>query len=313
MHRAREQHPLSADEARLRLVRLSFVALLLGNVCLAFGPWLVRLADVGPVAAAFWRLSIAAPLLVALAAQAGQPVWRIPRAMWGVLALGGLFFAVDLAAWHAGILHTRLANATMFGNITSFTFAAYGFIVARRLPERHQAVAIGLAVVGIVLLLGRSFDLSPRNALGDLLCIFAGLSYTGYLVAIDRARGTIAPMPVLAASTLAGLLPLLAFALFLGERIMPGDWTPLVLLAIGSQVVGQGLIVFAIAHQPALIVGLTLLVQPAVAATIGWLAYDERLSLLDLTGMAVIGVAIVLVRRPGAATVRPNPPAPESA
>ena len=42
-------------------------ALLLGNVALAFGPWLVRLADVGPVAAGFWRLTLALPFLLLVA------------------------------------------------------------------------------------------------------------------------------------------------------------------------------------------------------------------------------------------------------
>ena len=32
-----------------------FLALLSGNAALALGPWLVRLADTGPVAAGFWR------------------------------------------------------------------------------------------------------------------------------------------------------------------------------------------------------------------------------------------------------------------
>ena len=40
---------------------LGFPALLLGNVALAFGPWLVRLSDVGPVAVGFWRLLLALP------------------------------------------------------------------------------------------------------------------------------------------------------------------------------------------------------------------------------------------------------------
>src|SRR4028118_814623 len=45
----------------------AFAALLLGNVALAFGPWLVRLSDVGPSAAAFWRLALAPPFLLLLA------------------------------------------------------------------------------------------------------------------------------------------------------------------------------------------------------------------------------------------------------
>ena len=43
------------------------IAVVAANVALAFGPWFVRLADVGPVAAAFWRITLAAPILVAMA------------------------------------------------------------------------------------------------------------------------------------------------------------------------------------------------------------------------------------------------------
>ena len=54
--------------------RLAFPALLLGSIALAFGPWLVRLSDVGPVAAGFWRLALALPFLLVVARLAGQPV-----------------------------------------------------------------------------------------------------------------------------------------------------------------------------------------------------------------------------------------------
>ena len=51
---------------------LAFPALLFGSALLAVGPWLVRLADVGPVAAGFWRLALALPFLFILAALAKQ-------------------------------------------------------------------------------------------------------------------------------------------------------------------------------------------------------------------------------------------------
>ena len=57
---------------------LAFPALLLGNVALAFGPWMVRLADVGPVAAGIWRLALALPLLWLVAKTAGQEP-HLPR------------------------------------------------------------------------------------------------------------------------------------------------------------------------------------------------------------------------------------------
>jgi drug/metabolite transporter (DMT)-like permease len=288
---------LPGESAATDHQRLAFAALIGGNMCLAFGPWLVRLANVGPIAAGFWRLALAVPMLFLLACVMRQPVPRLSARLWALLALGGLFFAADLASWHVGILRTRLANATLFGNSTSFIFPLYSFIMMRRMPGRYQIVALTLAALGVGMLMGRSYELSPKNLVGDLFCLGAGCLYTGYLVAVERARGVLQPLPTLLVSTLAGILPLLILATLLGERIVPHAWGPLLLLALGSQVVGQGLMVYAIGHLPPVVVGLGLLTQPVIAATIGWLAYGERLGVADFVGAAGIAVALVLVRR----------------
>jgi drug/metabolite transporter (DMT)-like permease len=277
--------------------RLAFAAIVAANVVFGFGPWLVRLADVGPVAAGFWRLALPLPILAALALR-GRGFATLSRRTWSLLAFGGACFAADLALWHVGILHTRLGNATLFGNVSSFLFPFYGFIVARALPERNQSIALALAAVGVALLLGRSYQLSPAHLLGDILCLTAGGFYTIYLIAIDRSREVL-PLPALTIATAAGTLPLLATALLLGERVLPGDWTPLLLLAGGSQLIGQGLVVYAIGRLTPLVVGLGLLLQPIVAAAIGWLVFGERLGLLDLVGAAAIAGALMLVRRRG--------------
>lgn len=280
---------------------LALAALLGGNVALAIGPLFVRMATdgdgVGPIAAGFWRLTLAAPLLLLLTRATRQPIGHLGGGMSGMIALGGLFFAADLASWHVGILQTKLANATLFGNSTSLIFPLYGFLIARAWPSRAQATALLLALVGAVLLMGRSYDLDPRYLMGDLFCLAAGILYTFYLISIDRARATLAPWPVLTLSTLAGIVPLLAFAALAGERIWPVEWGALISLALVSQVIGQGLMVYAMGHVRPLLVGLALLSQPVVAAAIGWTIYDERLGLVDLVGAVLIAVAIVLVRR----------------
>ncbi|WP_425442986.1 DMT family transporter [Sphingomonas guangdongensis] len=273
-------------------------ALLLGNVALAFGPWFVRLSDVGPVAAAFWRLALAVPVLLGVAiATSGGSIAAQARGLWGVLVLSGFAFAADLGAWHAGIHHTQLANATLFGNAATFIFPIYGFVVARAWPSRTQGVALGMAAVGAALLMGRSAQLSADNLLGDLLCLLAGVLYALYFILMARARVTMAPVPALALSSLMGVLPLLAGALLLGERVLPGNWWPLVALAVVSQLIGQGLMIYALGQLSPLIIGLALLVQPVVAATIGWIGYGERLGPLDFTGAALVAAALVLVRR----------------
>ena len=276
----------------------AFPSLLIGSSLLAFGPWLVRLSEVGPVAAGFWRLSLALPFLLIIARVAGQPVHWPGRALGVIIAFAALFFAADLAAWHAGIHMTKLGNATLFGNVASFAFAGWGLWLARSWPSPVQGAALALAALGAALLMGSSAELSLRNLQGDMLALSAGLLYAGYLIAVERAREKLAPVPLLFLASAFGAAMLLPFSLLLGETIIPDNWTFVVVLAISSQVLGQGLLVYAIGALPPLVVGLTLLTQPAISALVGWVVYGETLQPFDWVGAAAIATALVLVRLP---------------
>lgn len=284
--------PAAAHSAR------ALAALLIANVALAFGPLFVRIADTGPVASAFWRITLAAPVLIMIALGSGWRPRQIGRSIWGGVAFAGVFFAADLASWHVGILGTTLANATLFGNSATLFFPIYGFLVARALPSRVQGFALLLATIGAGLLLGRSYELSPANLVGDLLCLLAGMLYTGYFILMARARETMAAVPALAVSTMASILPLLAMAMVLGERIIPDHWGPLVGLALASQVIGQGMMIYALGKLSPLVIGIGLLIQPVVAAITGWIVFREQLGLADLIGGVLVAIALVLVRRP---------------
>ncbi len=279
---------------------LPILALLAGNIALAFGPWFVRLADVGPVSAGFWRLALAAPILIALSFAGQKRPFAAARGLWPAIALGGIAFAADLASWHVGILQTTLANATLFGNSATLMYPIYGFLVARMWPTRTQGIALALAAAGAGLLLGRSYQLSPDHLVGDLLCLLAGTLYTVYFVLMSKAREAMAPLPALALSTLAGILPLALAAQLMGESFWPQHWGILVGLALASQVVGQGLMIYAIGHLPPLVVGIGLLSQPIVAGIVGWSAYGEKLGLADFIGAILVAIALVLVRSGGA-------------
>ena len=278
--------------------RLAFPALLLGNAALAFGPWLVRLSDVGPVAVGFWRVAIALPFLFALSHAAGQrPHWP-KRAVTIAILIAAVFYVLDLAAWNAGILMTKLGNATLFGNTGSFVFAIYGLWLAHRRPSAKQAGALFLALAGATLLMSGSYELSPKNFTGDMLTLVAGLLYGGYLIFMERARTELEPLPLLLLATLFGIPMLLAISVGLSEQIWPNDWTPLIIFALSSQVLGQGLLIYSIGNFPPLVVGLALLSQPVIAALVGWFAYGEGLSATDAIGALGIAAALVLVRLP---------------
>lgn len=284
----------------------AFAALLGGNAALSTGPLFVRMADVGPVASGFWRLALALPILLLFALwekrrSGASPNWR---GAMGLAVIGGLFFASDLASWHIGILQTKMANATLLGNSASLFMAAATLIAARRMPMRVESLALLMAVCGAVMLMRASAQDGQAALTGDLLCLLAGILYTGYMLTMQRARGALGPWQVLGAATAAGALPLFLFAWALGENVWPNDWQPVLLLALASQIVGQGLLIYALPHFSALIVGLTLLTQPAMSALIGWVTYGERLGSAELLGAALVAAALVLIRLPARSTKR---------
>ena len=123
-----------------------------------------------------------------------------------------------------------------------------------------------------------SAELSAANLRGDLLAMLAGLLYTFYLILVERTRGELQPLPLLFLASAIGAAMLLPAALAAGEQIIPADWTGLFALALCSQVIGQGLLVYALGHVPPLVVGIAMLTQPALSALLGWIYYDEGLT-----------------------------------
>lgn len=293
----------AAPDAGNRVGRWAFAALLGGNIALSLGAMLVRMAEadgVGPTASAFWRMTLAMPLLLIFA-------WREtggrmpPRPALLIAAAAGIFFALDLAAWHLGILQTKVANATLFGNCASLLLVLWTIFLTREMPRGWLAAAILLAFAGSALLMGQSYELSPDYLVGDLLSLLAGVLYTVYVILMQRVRDTLAPWSALAIASAVCVPILLGTALALGETVMPHNWTPLILLALVSQVIGQGLMIWSLPRFSPLVIGLTLLIQPAFAALTGWIGFGETLSAIDIFGGMMVGAALVLIRLPNRA------------
>jgi drug/metabolite transporter (DMT)-like permease len=270
--------------------------LIVGNVVLALGPWSVRLADTGPVASGFWRLTLALPLLALMAGLNKQRLTGFTKGVWLAVAGAGAFFALDLAAWHVGIQSTKLGNASLFGNSGSIILMAWGLIALRRPPRATEALAFLAAIGGTAILMGRSLEIGAATFHGDLLCLLAGFFYAFYILLLGSARATLGNWSILFWSSVCGAPMLLLFACALGEQIWPHNWWPLAALALGSQVIGQGLLIYSLRHFSNLVIGLALLTQPAVSVLAGWFAFGETLGLLDGLGMALVAAALVIVR-----------------
>ncbi|MDO1559554.1 DMT family transporter [Brevundimonas sp. 2R-24] len=284
----------SAAERRLALMALTGCALLLG-----LAPNLVRLADVGPAAAGFWRMFLAAPILALIVLRPGRARAALkPPGRFALLA--GLFIGCDLVFWHYGIQMTSVANATTLCNLTPVVVTAFAWIVLGERPGRLFLAALALAVIGAwTMAAGADGGQGTNPLLGDLFSLSVAGWYAGYFLAVQRARRTMGALPVMLWSTLAAVPIALIAALAMGEPLLPassGGWWALAGLAL-MHVTGQGGVAWALGRLPASTTAVIVLIQPVSAAVIAWLWLGETVTPLQVLGGAVILCAVLLAQR----------------
>ncbi|HEX5379172.1 MAG TPA: EamA family transporter [Phenylobacterium sp.] len=292
----------SADNGRGK----ALLVLLAGACVIGIGPVLVRLADSGPSASAFWRLVFALPLLALLARRNGDGVGAPSQAS----LLAGCAFALDLAFWHYGIAYTSVAKATVLSNLTPVVVTAVAWIFLRQKPRRLFLVAVALAVAGAwIMALTKGQGAPVKNApLGDMLSTTTAIWYALYFLAVSSARKTQGATRIMFWSTLMGIPILLLAALGLHEQLLPASalgWAACVGLGL-MHVAGQGSIAWALGRLPAEVASVVVLIQPIVASILGWLMFNELFGPWQAFGGAVALAGVVLAQwasraRPAAA------------
>jgi drug/metabolite transporter (DMT)-like permease len=272
---------------------LALAALFAGASCIGTSAVLVKLADVGPVSSAFWRVALAVPVLWLWARATGEPAAGGEASTFRLLLLAGFFFAGDLAFWHWSIVLTSVANATLLANCAPIFVTLAAWLIFRRRPRFQFVVGLATALAGTAMLLRGDFQHSGSELLGDALGVVTAMFYAAYQLTVTRARQRASTARIMFVSGVVTAAILLPLALGSGERFLPASpagWLPLVGLALIAQVGGQGLIAYAMAHLPATFSSVGLLLQPVVAAMLAWLVLSEA-----LTGLAIAGGVLVLI------------------
>jgi drug/metabolite transporter (DMT)-like permease len=297
--------PARGRVARLTVTRGAFVALLAGAAGIAFAPIFVRLSELGPTATAFYRLGFALPVLW-LWMEIGdrRPTTSRPARYrdFVALAVSGLFFAGDLGLWHWSIKLTSVANSTLLVNLAPVFVALGAWLLFGERFSTTFLIGLVVALAGAALLVGGSPQIGPEHLLGDVLAVAAAVSYAGYILAVSRLRSRFSTAAVMAYGGGVSCAALLLVALVSGESLVASTaygWAVLLGVALVSQVGGQSLITYALAHLPSAFSSVSLLLQPVAATVLAWIILGEALGAWQGLGGAVVLVGIVLARRGG--------------
>ncbi|MGV3548399.1 DMT family transporter [Rhizobium sp.] len=273
------------------------IALFAAALAMSISPSLVRLADVGPLSSAFWRVALAIPVLwLWMRAEERQEAAGQSRSVrsrsWSLpIVLTGMFFTGDLLLWHLAIMKTTIANATFFATMAPLWVVVFGWLALKQTVDRTTMAGLGLCILGGAALVYQSLGLNPAYAIGDALGIGTGVFYGLYFLAVGAARRHTGAARVTFEMSLITIAILLVAALVVEGNIMPQGargWAVLLVLALVSHAGGQGLLSVALGRLPTVFSSLVIFVQAVAAAGFAWLLQGEPVSLLQGIGGAII-------------------------
>ncbi|MAJ63038.1 MAG: hypothetical protein CL558_07095 [Alphaproteobacteria bacterium] len=300
-HQTRSDNQLSVP--LLQQPGIAFCLLLIGSCAAGSAALFARISPMDPVITTFWRFAIATPFLtlvmLALPPKPDKLSAKYPTAAkdWLLVLFTGASFAVSQMLWFLGLEYTSVANATLLLSLTPLIAALILWLVFREVIGRRFWFGMLLAISGMAGLTYAS-TASPDNSLhGDILCVFAAIALSGYFIGLSRLRRRFQAMPVIALSAIACTLVMLVSVSLRGARILPEtqfEWEVVIGLAVTSQVIGHGLMTYAVAYLPGRLAAASVLIQPIWATMLAWALLDEAVSLIALISGALILCGIYL-------------------
>jgi len=280
----------------------AFTALIIGAIAMAISPVFVRFAEVGPFASAFWRVTIALPLLLVWAwfeaRNAGKALKQVLYYDKAIL-LAGVFFAGDLIFWHLAILNTTIANATLLSCLAPVWVLLLSGLFIGEPVGRNAYIGLVLCLLGTAFLIGSSLAIEPERLLGDIYGLITSVFFGLYFLAVRVARRNhgAGAMTFMSAIITSGVL--LIITLISGQGLLPATLYGLgALLALGlfSHSVGQGLLAVALGSLSAAFSSLVIFIEAVAAAAFAWLVFNEQLTLPQMVGALLILYGIWVAR-----------------
>ncbi len=286
---------------------LAYAALLAAVAGIAWSAIFIRWSAIPGASSAFYRVFIAALVLVP---------WRIvslaasPRARARVtgtsaraylLALGGgIFFGLDLALYNTAVMRTTATTATLFGNNAPIFVGLGSWLIFRRPPARRFWIGLGFAMLGAAILLvatarGKS---SGSDLAGAAMALSAAAFFAAYLLTTEHVREEMDTLTFNAAAIVGSVATVLIVCLLLGSPLggfSTRTWLALFGLGLISQLGAYLALTYALGHLPATIGSVGLLAQVPLTAILAVPLLGEPVTLPYLIGGALVLTGIYVV------------------
>jgi len=264
-------------------------ALAVAGVVIAFSlsSTLVKRAESPGVLLAFWRMTTVSVVWNAYLWSTGR---RVTMRHVRQALVPGVFFGLNLAAFFSGATHNSVANAALIGSLAPFLIVPLG---AKLFHEYHNPRALVFALVafgGVGIVLFSAPPHGDASARGNVFGVVAMVLWTAYVVSTRHFRRDMDVATFMATVSPIAAVAVLPLAIVNGGMFtMTGTgWTYMLILTFLTGVAAHGLMVFAQKTIQIGTIGISQVVQPAIAVVWSFLLLGERLRQWQIVGITIV-------------------------
>ena len=199
-----------------------------------------------------------------------------------------VFLAISSGTFFLALNYTSVANVLFLQAASPMMAALLGWAVLSERISRRTWFAMGLAAIGVTVMVAGSFD---AGAAAVVLPIVMAASFA-IVIVITRYRRDVSMMPATCASQALVVVVIAPFASF--GSVTSTDWG--LFFALGTFQMGLGLALLTVGARllPPAEVALLSLLEVVIGPLWVWLAYSERPSTATFVGGAVVTAAVVV-------------------
>ena len=296
------QGDVTVTNAITRPPATDLVLLGIAVLAIATSAPLIAATTVAPIAIAFWRSVLGSAVTLPWAWFRHRAEMRSlsrDEVRWIVVA--GVLLALHFAAWLPSLRFTSVASSTALVSLQPVWAALIARHRGAHVP-RSAWVGIVVALVGVLVLTGVDVSADPRHLIGDALALVGGMLSAAYVTAGEHVRRTVSTPTYTSIAYAVAAVILLPLCLLLSQPVWgytSTEWTTILALTAGAQLLGHTLINRVLSTTSATVTSLAILLEMPGATLIAavWLGQMPPLSIVP--AVALIFAGLVLVIRAG--------------
>ncbi|HVC42198.1 MAG TPA: DMT family transporter [Candidatus Saccharimonadales bacterium] len=285
-------------------------ALIAATVAVSFSAILIRAAGDDPATIVWLRMGMAAVLLAPWVVRDGRR-GVLPKglAQLGLVLASGVFLAGHFLLWTASLKYTSIAASVLLVSLHPIIVTPLGKRLLGERVSRRVLAGGGLAIIGMLVTCTGDLRVGTSAFGGDLLALAGGVCLAGYLLIGRSVRANlgVAGYSAIVYAVVCVIAALTAAVGGVAHLPSPRVSLACLGLAVVCTIGGHTVYNWALRHVPVLLVSVSFLGEPPLAAALALLILASVPSLATVAGGVLIlaGLGLALIE-PGSRPGRPG-------